>query len=140
MTKKRFFSRAFSNAKKTTVNGINFDSKLEADKYLHLLTLERIGKIKNLKLQVPFELMTKQEKQEKDYIPSIGKGKAIRAIKYISDFTYTRCSDNALVIMDTKGRTSEVYKIKVKLLRACYPSYTIIECYRDSKKNNFNIY
>ena len=138
--KKRYFSRAFSAAKKTTINGIKFDSKLEADKYIHLLTLEKIGKIKDLKLQVPFELLVKQQKQEKDYIPSIGKGKTIRNISYYADFVYTRTSDNQKVILDSKGRTSEVYKLKVKLLRACYPSYSIIEVYRDSKRDNFNQY
>ncbi len=140
MVKKKYYSRAFSNAKKTTVNGIKFDSKLEADKYIHLKTLERIGKIKDVKIQVPFELLVKQGKREKDKIYSLGKNKTIAGIKYKADFTYTRVIDNQKIILDTKGRTTEVYKIKIKFLRALYPSYTIIECYRDKKINNFNVY
>ena len=137
MTKKRYFSRAFSNAKKTTVDGIKFDSKLEADKYLHLKTLERLGKITDLKIQQPFQLLTDQEKRT-DIILSLGKRKKIAGIKYLADFTYIR--NGQKVALDTKGRTTEVYKIKLKMFLACYPSYQFIECYRDSKKNNFEIY
>ena len=140
MVKKRYFSRAFSNAKKTTVNGIKFDSKLEADKYIHLKTLEKVGKIKDLKTQISFDLLVKQQRKEKDIIYSLGKRKEIAPIKYVTDFVYTRCSDNQLVALDTKGRQTEVYKIKLKFFLACYPSYQFIECYRDNKKNNFNIY
>ena len=43
MAKKRYFSRAFSNAKKTKIDGITFDSKLESDKYIHLKVLQKAG-------------------------------------------------------------------------------------------------
>lgn len=136
--KKRYFSRAFSNAKKTTVNGIKFDSKLEADKYIHLKTLEKVGKISDLKIQVPFEILIGQERKNNDVIYSLGKRKKIAPIKYIADFTYIR--NGQKVVMDSKGRTTDVYKLKLKFFLACYPSYQFIECYRDSKKNNFNIF
>ena len=133
----KYYSRAFSNAKKTVRNGIKFDSKLEADKYTHLKTLERIGKISDLQIQKPFQLLTDQEKRT-DIILSLGKRKKIAGIKYLADFTYIR--NGQKVALDTKGRTTEVYKIKLKMFLACYPSYQFIECYRDSKKNNFEIY
>ena len=108
--KKRYFSRAFSNAKKTTVNGIKFDSKLEADKYIHLKTLEKVGKISDLKIQVPFEILIGQERKNNDVIYSLGKRKKIAPIKYIADFTYIR--NGQKVVMDSKGRTTDVYKLK----------------------------
>ena len=138
MAKKRYFSRAFSNAKKTKIDGITFDSKLEADKYIHLKVLQKAGKISDLKVQVPFELLTSQEKKPNDIIHSLGKRKKILGFKYITDFTYIR--NGQKVALDTKGRTTDVYKLKLKMFLACYPSYQFIEIYRDSKKNNFNIF
>ena len=119
----KYYSRAFSNAKKTVRNGIKFDSKLEADKYTHLKTLEKIGKISDLKIQVPFELLVGQERKNNDVIYSLGKRKKIAPIKYIADFTYTR--NGQRVALDSKGITTEVYKIKLKMFLACYPSYPI---------------
>lgn len=136
--KKRYFSRAFSNARKTKIDGITFDSKLEADKYIHLKTLERTGKITDLKVQVPFELLVTQERKPNDIIYSLGKRKKIQGFKYVTDFTYVR--NGQKVALDTKGRQTDVYKLKLKMFLACYPSYQFIECYRDSKKNNFNIF
>ena len=138
MVKKRYYSRAFSNAKKTKIDGITFDSKLEADKYIHLKVLEKAGKISELKTQVPFELLTSQERKDNDVIYSLGKRKKILGFKYVTDFTYIR--NGQKVALDTKGRQTDVYKLKLKMFLACYPSYQFIECYRDSKKNNFNIF
>lgn len=60
---------------------------------------------------------------------------------YVSDFTYTRVIDNQKVILDTKGRTVPLYRIKLKFILFFYGNkYQFIECYRDSKKNNFEIY
>ena len=38
------------------VDGIRFDSQGEVNRYLHLKRFERQGQIKNLRLQVQFEL------------------------------------------------------------------------------------
>ena len=45
------------NSRKTTVDGITFDSKKEARRYLVLKKMEQDGEIKNLRLQVPVELV-----------------------------------------------------------------------------------
>ena len=45
------------NSRKTTVDGITFDSKKEARRYLVLKQMEQDGEIKNLRLQVPVELV-----------------------------------------------------------------------------------
>lgn len=48
------------NNSKTVVDGITFDSKKEAKRYTVLKSLQDDGYIKDLKLQVPFELVPKQ--------------------------------------------------------------------------------
>ena len=136
------FKRKFSNAKKTKIKGITFDSKLEGNRYLYLLDLEKKGKIKNLQLQYPFELIAKQNKG-KNIVPSVCKesAKTIRAVKYYADFVYQRVVDGVWVVNDTKGRSSEVYKLKMKLFIALNgDKYQFIETYKDSKRNNFTIY
>ena len=45
------------HAKKTTVDGIQFDSAKEAKRYTRLRDMEEEGKIQGLRLQVPFELI-----------------------------------------------------------------------------------
>ena len=99
--------------KRTEYNGIKFDSMKEKNYYIKLKLLEKAGKIKNLKLQVKFELQ-----------PSFKfKGKTIRAINYLADFTYYE--ENKLVIVDTKGYRTKEYLLKKKMMN--YRGYDIEE-------------
>lgn len=87
-----------------TVNGKTFDSKKEAKRYSELVNLEERGAIKNLKTQVKFELIPKQDGE--------------RACSYIADFVY-RDAENNLVVEDVKGSKktlTDSYKIKKKLM------------------------
>lgn len=100
------------NAKKTVVDGIKFDSKKEAKRYIELKEMQNKGLIKGLQLQVPFEL-----------VPSFtimidGKQKKRRNMKYIADFVYYE-NDNK-VVEDVKGRRTDVYKLKKKLFEYKY--------------------
>lgn len=98
------------NNKKIKLDGHTFDSKLEARRYQELKLLERAGKIKNLKLQPRFEL-----------IPTMRwKGKTLRVTKYIADFSYIDDLGN-IVVEDTKGFETDVYKLKRKLFLQRYP-------------------
>ena len=100
--------------KKTVVDGIEFDSKKESIRYKELKLLERSGLIKNLQLQVKFELQ-----------PSFKKnGKTYRAITYIADFVYTE-KKGQKVIEDSKGYETEVFKIKRKMFEYKYPDYEL---------------
>lgn len=90
---------------KTVVDGEKFDSKKEANDYQELLFLERRGIITDLKRQVPFVL--------------IEKSKYGRAIKYIADFTYIN-SKGKLVVADSKGVKTDVYKLKKRLMAEKY--------------------
>lgn len=101
-------------AKKTTLDGIKFDSKLEAEYYTHLKLLEKAGKISNLQRQVPFELLPA-------YTDSTGK--KIRPIKYKADFVFNRGEEK--IIVDVKGVQTREFKLKWKLLGYKYPQYKL---------------
>lgn len=96
------------SARKTTIDGITFDSAKEAARYKKLKMLESMGAIKDLKLQVPFELQ-----------PAFRyNGKQIRAIKYVADFTYYAPDKNGkkvYVVEDTKGYKTKEYELKRKM-------------------------
>lgn len=104
-------------SRKTSVNGVNFDSRKEADRYIELSILSRSGAITSLKRQVKFELIPAQ--YEPDIISPRGKvkkGKLIeRAVSYIADFVYTD-ENGKTVVEDCKGVRTKDYIIKRKLL------------------------
>lgn len=97
--------------KRTTVDGISFDSKLEASRYCELKLLERAGEIHSLQLQPAFEL-----------VPAFTKfGKRYRAVKYVADFAYYD-KDGVYTVEDTKGFRTAVYALKRKLFDYRYPT------------------
>ena len=55
-------SRPKYGNKKVVVQGIKFDSKWESQRYLYLKSLERAGTIKDLELQVRFNLEVNGQK------------------------------------------------------------------------------
>ena len=93
---------------KAEANGIKFDSKKEARRYMELRQLETMGKISDLKLQHTFTL------QEAFTTES---GERIQAIKYIADFTYME--NGQFVVEDVKSpatRSNPVYRMKNKMM------------------------
>ena len=98
------------HAKKTWMKGRVYDSKKEANRAFELEMLAKYGKIKNLQKQVPFVL-------QEGYVNK--HGKKVRPITYIADFTYVE--DGTLIVEDTKGFETEVFKIKRKMLEYKYP-------------------
>ena len=85
--------------------------------YQQLKLMERQGLIKDIKLQVKFELQAKYNKNNK----------TIRAINYIADFTYFDVNKGKTIIVDTKGYRTEVYKLKKKIFEYVYPDLEIKE-------------
>jgi hypothetical protein len=85
----------FSNV---VTNG--FASKKEARRYGELSLLEKAGIISDLRTQVSFELIPKQDGE--------------RPISYIADFVYHE--DGRTVVEDAKGVRTDVYVIKRKLM------------------------
>lgn len=95
--------------KKTMVDGIAFDSMLEARRYKELKLLEKAGEISNLKLQPKYVI-----------IPTVRyKNNTYRVTKYIADFEYIS-NDGQIVVEDTKGFETDVYKLKRKLFLLKY--------------------
>lgn len=78
-----------------------YDSKHEANTAANLHALNRAGVIRDLKEQVRFELIPKQEGE----LPCF----------YVADFEYFD-EDGQRVVMDTKGFKTKDYIIKRKLM------------------------
>lgn len=106
--------------RKVIVDGITFDSKKESERYAELKLLEQAGKIQDLQLQVPFELIPMQREPE-----SIGpRGGVIRGrilereCRYYADFVYFDRELNVTVVEDVKGQHKRLpeYVIKRKLM------------------------
>lgn len=92
------------HARKTTIDGIQFDSAKETKRYVKLRDMEKAGEIEGLRLQVPFEILPSFECDGVKY----------RGMKYIADFVYYR--DGKQVVEDTKGWKTAEYRMKKKLM------------------------
>ena len=103
--------------KKTIVNNIKFDSKLEAKRYTELKWLERAGEIRDLELQPCFELIPTFKKNNKTY----------RKTTYKADFKYFDTRLNKIVVEDTKGFKTDVYLLKKKMFEYKYKDLEIRE-------------
>jgi hypothetical protein len=98
------------NARKTEIDGVTFDSKREAQRYVKLKARAAAGEIHALQLQPRFELQ-----------PSFkgANGKTIRAIHYVADFQYVE--NGRVIVEDAKGMETAVFKLKRKLFLFTYP-------------------
>lgn len=96
------------HAKKTVVDGMTFDSKREADRYLVLKSMEEDGAIEDLRRQVRYKL-----------VPAFDvDGKHYRPVFYVADFVYVE--DGKEVVEDVKGVKTDVYRLKSKLFALRY--------------------
>lgn len=100
--------RSKYRAKKTVVDGITFDSRKEADRYLVLKRMEEDGSIENLRRQVRYELVPAFDVDGKHYRPAY----------YVADFVYRE--DGKTVVEDVKGMRTDVYRLKNKLFARRY--------------------
>lgn len=87
--------------KKTEIDGIVFDSKREAARWVELKHMQRAGMIKDLQRQVRFELIPKQPGENPVY--------------YVADFVFKDMNGHTIV-EDAKGSRTNVYVIKRKLM------------------------
>lgn len=95
--------------KKVIVDGKEFDSKKEGDRYKKLRLLERAGEISDLELQPRFLLQDKFKKN----------GKTYRKIEYVADFKYIE--NGKTIVEDVKGMQTDVFKLKHKIFEKIYP-------------------
>jgi hypothetical protein len=87
-------------AKRVEFDGIKFHSQKECSRYKVLKMLQERGEIRELKLQVKFELKVNEFVIE----------------KYVADFTYYDKQGN-YVVEDTKGFKTADYKRKKKWMK-----------------------
>ena len=92
--------RSKYNNKKTKVNGITFDSKKEADRYVFLTHRATIGEVLDIHLQVPFVFALEGKKM----------------FTYKADFVYFDKVANELIVEDVKVFRTPLYKLKKKLI------------------------
>tara|TARA_Y100000361_G_C11113484_1_gene318979 strand:+ start:229 stop:618 length:390 start_codon:yes stop_codon:yes gene_type:complete len=119
---KYFSSRSKYGAKKTIVDGKKFDSKWEAERYGQLKAMEKAMFIRDLELQVPYDLIVNN----------------VKICRYIADFRYKKESNHTItndeyyveVVEDTKGFETQEFKLKKKLMKALYN----IDIYVNKKK------
>lgn len=99
-------------AVKTEMDGIVFDSKKEAARYLELRQLKWARKIFDLEIQPTFQIAVN----------------GVPICKYRADFRYRRyesdtariCDVPTTIIEDVKGMKTPVYRLKKKLVEAQY--------------------
>lgn len=95
------------NAKPVRIDGIRFASSSEGKRYKQLKTMYTAGFIKDLELQPRFKFEH--------------EGKTL--CTYVADFQYIERETGDLIIEEIKGKRTEVYKLKLKMMKAYYPEY-----------------
>jgi predicted nuclease of restriction endonuclease-like RecB superfamily len=100
------------NSKKTTVDGIVFDSKRESEYYLIYKSMLQHGEIKSLERQPRYEI-----------IPKFGKE---RAAYYTPDFRLTY-PDGRVVVVEVKGKATRDYILRRKLFKRQNPDVEFME-------------
>ncbi len=106
--------RAKYGAVRTTVDGIAFDSKREADRYQELKLEQTAGAITDLELQPQFPLHV-----------TTPEGTMVVIGRYIADFRYRRWDPihacrGPLIVEDAKGVRTEAYKLKKRHVETEY--------------------
>jgi hypothetical protein len=110
--KKRYASKKNKySAKPCVIDGFRFDSQKEARRYGELKLLERAGEIERLELQPSFDLLA---------WTANGSVRGKKVGVYRADFQYHDNRINEIVVEDVKGVRTPVYKLKKKMVEACY--------------------
>jgi hypothetical protein len=94
---------------KKTVDGIVFDSTVEAEAWRILKLWEAAGAITELEVQPEFQL-------EPGFMVD---GKKVRAIKYRADFLFVK--DGRKTCVDVKGVRTAAFNIKAKMFKSRFP-------------------
>lgn len=123
------------NAQKTKVDGITFDSQMEALRYIELKRLMQAGIVKEIECQPGFSLLPTYWKccntvfgsleLKKGKCPYCGKKvPATRGIMYHADFRVTY-ADGHVKIEDVKGHETEIFRRNQKEFEFKYPELTL---------------
>ena len=90
--------------KKTVIDGITFDSKLEGKHYSQLKLLMRAGEIKDLELQPRYDLIIND----------------VKVGFYKGDFRFFDLKEDRQRVVDSKGMDTPLSKLKRKMVKAIY--------------------
>lgn len=96
-------------AKAIRVDGIRFDSLLEANRYGELKILERAGEVSDIKVHPVFPVEVN----------------GIQVCKVILDFSYTD-KNGCQVHEDTKGQDTALSRLKRRMVEAAYSIDVVI--------------
>ena len=109
MKSRLLHKKAYNKFKNHRVKNIlgNFASKLEYKHYLLLKAKEQKGDISHLKKQVRIKL---------------GRSKECK-VYYIADFVYYDNIEKIWVVMDSKGKPTDTFKVKYKWILDCYSGF-----------------
>lgn len=92
------------------IDGVRFDSRGEAARWLELLRMQERGVITDLRRQVTFELAPA--------VRLLGAVRLTPALRYTADFSYTIKATGKAVVEDKKGMRTPVYRVKRHLMKA----------------------
>lgn len=126
--------------KKTIIDNIKFDSKMESEYYLYLKAEKKAGRIKKFELQPEYILQPKyfiikgkvvteddntyakydKERKKHNKDNPNNKIEINRAIKYIADF-YIEYANGSVKVIDVKGIKTADFKLKEKMFKYRYP-------------------
>ena len=84
--------------------GVWFDSQAELQHWLILLDRQKRGEISGLERQVTYSLDVN----------------GVHICKYVADYVYLDKYEGRLLVVDKKGYKTPEYKLKKKLMLACY--------------------
>lgn len=111
--------------KKVCVNGLYFDSKKEAKRFMQLLEKQQNGEISSLQTQVKYVLIPSQYESYERYGKKgqklkDGRRMVERECAYIADFVYVDNATGETVVEDVKGYRRDgaynIFTIKRKLM------------------------
>lgn len=104
-----------------------YDSRKEAERARVLHLLEKAGKIRDLREQVPYTLIPKQTEMGTRIVTRRGRQvtqtveKVVeRPVVYVADFVYYDPATEETVVEDAKGVRTKEYIIKRKLMLWLY--------------------
>lgn len=91
------------------INGLHFASKAEAARYSVLLGAVKAGLISDLVLQPRYSIVIYGQK----------------ICDVVGDFSYDLSEGDVSVYEDRKGRETDLFRLKLKLLKLCYPDVQV---------------
>ncbi len=103
------------HARRTTVDGITFDSQKEANRYCELKLLKRAGVVADFERQPRLQLQPGFKKPD---------GAKVNPIYYVADFKVIY-PDGKIEYEDTKGVETKEFLLKKKLLEYQYPDLVL---------------